>query len=557
MKPSVPSILKGLPVSPAVPLLSRRGDAETPRRGANSHRRVSVSLPLRVPVIGMLTLLIVLGASGPLFAQDQKPDLGTDAQREAGQQLYLQKCAQCHGDTGDGQGVAAPFFTPAPRDFTSGIFKFRTTASGELPTDDDLKRSIRDGMPYTGMPAWPSLSEAEIQNLVYVLKSFNHFFADETYGVPEQIEIPRAPRYNEANLERGRVVFEENQCADCHGDQGRGNGKSAPTLEDQWGFAIRPADLTKRWTFRNGQSREDIYRTFTTGLDGSPMPSYDMPEEDRWALVDYVWSLSRSDADYATMVTATGVEGALDLSRGAALFDEATPAYFSVVGQVIEPGRAFYPGVNGIEVRAVYNRDEVALLLSWHDMTAETTGSNSPTLPAPDDPRADTTGGAFSDAVAVLLPAWMPEGVEKPYFLFGDKKNPMAVWFADLASEAPQAFVGRGRDALEPAEHTLEMTAGYDDGVWTVLFKRKRVEEDGLTFEEGTFVPIAFTVWDGFNRERGNKRGLTSWYALYLSPLETQSAALPMAKWGLLTLLLELAVVGLVRRRHKRRLVTA
>ncbi len=498
----------------------------------------------------------VLCAAGTLQAQP-KPDLGTEAQREAGRELYLEKCGQCHGDVGDGQGVAAPFFQPVPRDFTSGIFKFRSTASGELPTDDDLKRSIRNGMPYTGMPAWPSLSETQIQNLVYFLKTFNHFFADEAYGVPAEIDVPKAPRYDEAALERGRVVFEENQCADCHGQQGRGNGKSAPTLEDQWGNAIRPADLTKRWTFRNGQTRQDIYRTFTTGLDGSPMPSYDMPEEDRWSLVDYVWSLSRDDADYATMVTAQGVEGALDLSQGAALFAEAPPAYFPVVGQVIEPGRAYYPGVNGLEVRAVYNQDDVALLLSWHDMTAETTGRNSPTLAAPDDPRADTTDGAFSDAVAVLLPARTPEGVEKPYLLFGDKKNPMDVWFADLASDAPAVFIGKGRDALEPAERALEMVKTYDDGVWTVVFKHRRAVEDGLAFAEGAFVPIAFSVWDGFNRERGNKRGLTSWYNLYLSPLQTQSAAIPMAKWGLLALLLELVIVGLVRWRHKRQAVAA
>ena len=46
---------------------------------------------------------------------------------------------------------------PRPRDFTSGKFKIRTTPSGALPTDDDLRHIIREGMPYTSMPAWRQL----------------------------------------------------------------------------------------------------------------------------------------------------------------------------------------------------------------------------------------------------------------------------------------------------------------------------------------------------------------------------------------------------------------
>jgi cytochrome c oxidase cbb3-type subunit 2 len=38
----------------------------------------------------------------------------------------------------------------------------------------------------------------------------------------------------------------------------------------------------------------DIFRTMTTGLSGTPMPSYrdSLPEEDRWALAYYVLALS-------------------------------------------------------------------------------------------------------------------------------------------------------------------------------------------------------------------------------------------------------------------------
>ena len=92
----------------------------------------------------LLFLIIGLVFSSSVLAQD----LGTDEQRAAGKLIYDEKCSQCHGMDGDGRGEGALFFRPEPRDFTSGIFKFRSSASGELPTDEDLRRSIRDGMPY-------------------------------------------------------------------------------------------------------------------------------------------------------------------------------------------------------------------------------------------------------------------------------------------------------------------------------------------------------------------------------------------------------------------------
>ena len=230
-------------------------------------------------------------------------DLGTEEQLRSGKALYDAKCAHCHGAEGDAVSIANAYLRPTPRDFASGQYKFRTTGSGELPITEDIKRSIREGMPYTSMPPWEGiLSESEIEALAYYLKTFNGDF-DGPYGNPEVINIPKAPAYNEDSLERGRQVFEANQCADCHGENGRGNGPSALELEDEWGYPIRPADMTKRWTFRASATREDVYRTFTTGLNGTPMPSYQqtIEEADRWALVDYVWSLSRDEPDYSTM----------------------------------------------------------------------------------------------------------------------------------------------------------------------------------------------------------------------------------------------------------------
>ena len=63
-------------------------------------------------------------------------------------------------------------------------------------------------------------------------------------------------------------------------------------------------------------------------------------------------------------------------------------------------------------------------------------------------------------------------------------------------------------------------------------------------------MPVAFSVWDGFSRERGNRRGLTIWYSLYVEPAVVPSAVGPMVKTALLILAIELAVIGWVRWRY-------
>src|SRR5207249_3627187 len=61
---------------------------------------------------------------------------------ETGRIEYDRYCSWCHGGNGDGRGLGARRFDLPPRDFTTAAFKCRTTPTGALPTDDDLRRSI-------------------------------------------------------------------------------------------------------------------------------------------------------------------------------------------------------------------------------------------------------------------------------------------------------------------------------------------------------------------------------------------------------------------------------
>lgn len=526
----------------------------------------------------------------------QGPDLGTDAQRESGKGLYLKYCVQCHGEKGDGEGYATQHLIPRPRDFTTGKFKVRTTPNGALPTHQDLINIIRRGMPYTSMPGWPELSDSEVSDLAYYVKTFSPDFA-VAGNVPNPMELPSGPAASSESIALGKKLYEDTGCANCHGSLGRGDGPSAPTLVDDLGHPIRAANLTQPWTFRGGPSREDIFRTMTTGLNGTPMPSFAdaLTPEQRWAITDFIASLSgnSSDPGYTNLVVAKYALDPIDMAKGAASFESAPVARLPIIGQIMEPGRQFNPPATSVTVQAIYDAESIAFLVKWHDMGADRTGKNDPTLPVPPeeervrrdvpgraaspsgsvfgdqevaptppaaaDPFADPAATAaappseFSDAVSIQIPTATPTSARKPYFIFGDAANSVDLWFFDLARSAPLQFTGRGSTDIAPNDTgDVSGAASYDQGEWSVIFKRPLRASAGAPFVPGEFLPIAFSVWDGRSRDRGNRRGLTAWYSVYMEPQVVPSAIGPMVRTALLILGVELVVIGLVRRRHRR-----
>jgi mono/diheme cytochrome c family protein len=533
------------------------------------------------------SLCAALTGSARVAAQD----VGTEAQRESGKQLYLKLCSQCHGDKGDGEGYATPHLFPKPRDFTTAKYKVRTTPNGALPSHQDLVNIIRRGMPYTSMPAWPNLSDQEVSDLAYFLTTFSPDFSNAE-NVPQPVPLPSAPGISSESIELGKKLYVETGCVKCHGTLGRGDGPSASTLVDDLQHPLRPADLTQSWTFRGGSTREDIFRTMTTGFNGTPMPGFldALTPEQRWAITDYIVSLSGENGPrYTNLVVARHVLDPIDLAKGAASFASAPPARFAIVGQIMEPGRAFHPPTTSVTVQAIYDAESIALLVRWNDMSPEKTGKNGPMLPVPPeeeawvpagaapqaeaDPFAPAAPGAaqqppadpfaeapvapagqpseFSDAVAIQIPAQVPTGARKPYFIFGDPQNPVDLWFFDLAGANPLQFTGRGSADVAPND-TGDVTgvASYDQGEWSVIFKRPLRATSGAPFAPGQFLPVAFSVWDGFSRERGNRRGLTTWYSVYVEPEVVPSALGPMITTALFILALELAVIGWVRWRY-------
>ena len=212
-----------------------------------------------------------------------------------GQTVYERRCVGCHGVNGDGRGPAARFMEPRPRDFTKGIFKFRSTQGKDsLPTDVDLYSTVTHGLWGTSMPAWQETSEHERRAVVQYIKTFSDRWVTET--VPPSITIAPEPEVTDISLEQGKTLFMAN-CMLCHGAGGQGNGPMAPVIKDIWGQQLKPANFTLAAGLSGGvklgHDGAHLFRAVTTGIGGTPMPVFGehLKPEEIWDIVHYVQSL--------------------------------------------------------------------------------------------------------------------------------------------------------------------------------------------------------------------------------------------------------------------------
>jgi cytochrome c oxidase cbb3-type subunit 2 len=239
----------------------------------------------------LLPLAIVLLCAVPAAGEDKgKPRPVTEEEVRLGRTVYLRECAACHGDRGDGDSPAAAFLDIKPRNFTKQVFKLRTTPTGQPPTTEDLLKTVERGIPGTSMPAFSFLTPEERKQVVaYVLSLADFIDSPEPQPIPKP---KKAPKTTPESIARGKDLYAAQGCASCHGETGKGDGPAAKTLQDDEGRPIQVRDFTGG-IFRGGSEPIDLFYRFTTGMDGTPMPSYgsDLTDEERWALVDYVMSL--------------------------------------------------------------------------------------------------------------------------------------------------------------------------------------------------------------------------------------------------------------------------
>jgi DMSO reductase family type II enzyme heme b subunit len=479
------------------------------------------------------TLLIAVLASIVFVAPTLVAAQAGDA--AAGKAAYELKCVGCHGDKGDGKGPAAELLVPKPRDFTSGIYKIRTTA-GKMPSDQDLFRTISEGMPGTSMPPWSVLPEKDRWNLVAYVKAFA---ADKFKEAPKKLELPKEVASSAESIKRGKEMFEAIECHKCHGAEGRADGPSRAELKDEWGHPIPPANLTKRWTFRGGPTRTEIATRLAAGVLGTPMPAFiDSVEkpEDIWHLTNFILSLGPESPHYATLVTVTAISGAIPDDPNADFWKKLTPNNIPLMGQVIVDPRNFNPSIDLVSIRAVYTDKEIAFHLTWDDPTQST-----------DDP----TKKLFADAISLQFPPQPSSGTERPYFLMGDSSDAVYLlrWENGKGATESTANGPAKIAAIQGAEATGK--AVYANGQYRLVMKRPLVSKDATrpTFTPAVFMPVAFQAWDGGAGESGTRMSLTSWYYLRLEePQSSRRFVIPPVV-AILTLAVMLLVVRVANRR--------
>jgi cytochrome c oxidase cbb3-type subunit 2 len=235
---------------------------------------------------------VALATPGIALAQDTGASVnGLTGNADAGKQDYRRWCVGCHGKEGNGEGENAPYVDPRPRDFTEALFRWRSTPTGTLPTDQDLYDTVTRGVVDTLMPTWRPLTPQTRVDLIAYIKTFSPKWQTQKAGTP--ITIPPEPPQTIDSVLHGRQLFDQMQCWKCHGPEGRGDGPSAVTLTDDKGDPIRPYNFHDGTRFRCGETNQDLYKIFMTGLDGTPMPSFadTLKPQDAWDLVHFLRTL--------------------------------------------------------------------------------------------------------------------------------------------------------------------------------------------------------------------------------------------------------------------------
>jgi mono/diheme cytochrome c family protein len=463
-----------------------------------------------------------------------------------GRNIYLHMCVFCHGKDGDGGGTATNYLYPWPRDFRKAIFKFRSTPTETLPRDEDLYRTIIKGVPGTSMPAWEdALSPQDTWALINLIKNFSPRFSNEPQG--EKIIINDPPQSTPQLIAKGKELFTKNKCDACHGKSLRGDGKLSESLKDAWSHAVFVHDITSPRYYKAGHEAKDIFRTLSSGLDGTPMSSYaHLPSEDRWALVQYIRSNFTGkikQAEFETDIFSFRKEFEINTDINSPIWDDV-----KTTNLVMRPLSARRDAIDVINFASINNGEQIAIRLKWEDPSKNAFSELN------QDHYRDGVAVQFALGDATLH----THGHNEPFFGMGNRGKPVNIWHwksgleETLEAEGDQEYSGDvDMDALifggvmsnpvtklnltsensveelnaegfgtitpQPAENqNVEGYGEWKDGVWTVVFLRDMPKvgkwDADLTRKDPAMVALA--VWDGVKEDRNGRKVISVWQRL-------------------------------------------
>ncbi|MBE2220792.1 MAG: c-type cytochrome [Anaerolineae bacterium] len=207
----------------------------------------------------ILALLVVLASvANPMAAQEPTlPPVQPDA--EIGSDIFQERCANCHGPAGQGDGELTGNLPKQPANYTETEFR-RTRIPGVM------YNTITEGILESGMPPFGSASTNPISD-----ENRWHLVAS-VYSLATPPEA----------IASGKAVYEEN-CLACHGETGVGDGPNAADAQAEL------PDLTAiRYWFN--RSNETVFADIESG--GIPDHDYELTEQEQWDVVDYTRTFS-------------------------------------------------------------------------------------------------------------------------------------------------------------------------------------------------------------------------------------------------------------------------
>lgn len=493
-------------------------------------------------------------------------------------ETFANNCATCHGATGQGDGPASYLLFPKPRDFTAGVYRFKSTFEDAPPTKTDIDRTIRNGIARTAMPAFNGvLDDEQIASLSdYVLSLNAKGWPD---AAPEPVTIPPRPEFTDSLVTQGHSVFVTMGCAACHGETGHGDGPSAQGLLDSNGYPLPPADFTTG-VFKAGRTSEDLYRTILVGVPGTPMPSFqaamnagikvegvDPSTNMVWAMVAYLESLiapreAEGIPSGATITPASHASAQMLADPFDSGWKEIDPVIVA-----LQPLWQRKVATRSMEVRSTRIGNRMAFCLEWAD----------PTVNGPEsvDTATDAAGIMFSLTPNVpMLTMGSREGEQQTLvniwqwkasrqidadagqrrdielsesgdpvdlypFKSGDpvtgpltEHDPtyITAWGAGNPQSNPALIkrpilcmnaAGFGTSTLaEAPEQDVDGVGRWRDGVWRAVFVRDLPahHEGDVDFAKMTRLPLAFAVWDGAALDRNGTKLISGWHWLQIAP---------------------------------------
>jgi mono/diheme cytochrome c family protein len=514
-----------------------------------------------------------LPAPAPATSQAGDGNVQADPVLQRGLSVYARQCAVCHGPKGLGDGLASYLLYPKPRDFSQGQFRLTSVTSG-LPTDEDILRTLRRGMPGSAMPSWAHLPEPDLKALATTVrhlavqgrvegmmqrnKSLTPAKALKTAqavlapGSP--IQVPPEPKGADLDPALGKATYLQS-CAACHGEDG--TGKTKGDLKDASGFPVSARDFTKG-VFKGSPEDLELARRITGGMPGSPMPASALPARELWSLVHHIQGMVKPGAQervaqrQLTIPAARVAPGeALPLAPDDAGWSRAQPVFVPLMPLWWRDQR-----VEGVNVQAVHDGHDLVVRLTWQDPV----GNDLPTMPQAftdgaalqfsseaDPPFFGMGGGVEGGGVVNIwhwkaswqrdlrdgsaslgsmrdtypnLPSADTDAFGNPrsdtYFTARASGNPLA---QPARPSAVESLVARGMGTLTSALAAATSVKGngrWKDGGWAVVFVRAlHPGRDGEVALDGPGgASVAFAVWDGAAGDRNGQKAVSIWHRL-------------------------------------------